>query len=248
MQENFSLENEPASTDAAQHGSVGATAMVCLPGGGANLDPFTTIRGLAARMERLASEVTVVEQRAAGERKNFEALAAEMRSLARRTLNAVAEVVAAASASSRLVCAWDSTAAEPMLELTDSERELFEQKMGTVAHGIAAVIGMPATMLLVAKCGGNQISPFGKDFAFVSDLLGVEAASKLKKWLGPSPLQVPLCERAQRAVLHSRIRAEFDRLTTVDKVSSREAIRNLTNFTQPRLNERTIYRILKQTD
>lgn len=132
--------------------------------------------------------------------------------------------------------------------LSAEESRLYELSMSKSALVIADIIGMSLTVKLVANCGGNLLQPTGKDLAFLRDILGDEAASKLKAWTGSQPIMVPLCESARKAVVHSRIRAEFDRLTTVENLSSRRAVRNLTFLTSPPMHERTIQRILKQVD
>jgi hypothetical protein len=132
--------------------------------------------------------------------------------------------------------------------LTAYEILLFESNVPSNVRDIAALIGMQLTVILISKCRGNSLRLHGKDFKFLVSLLGIDAAEKLKKWMGGVELIIPTCRKAFSAIIHSRIRCEFDKLTTIDKISARAAVRNLTNFVSPPIHERSIWRILKKTD
>lgn len=132
--------------------------------------------------------------------------------------------------------------------LTAYEASLFESNIPSTVRDIAALIGMQLTVIFISKCRGNSLKLHGKDFQFVVSLLGIEAAEKLKKWMGGVEITIPTCKNAFNAIINSRIRAEFDKLTTIDKISARAAVRNLTNFVYPPIHERSIWRILNRTD
>lgn len=218
---------------------------------------FQDLQGLALRTEQLAAEVTtaatLAAQRAEEDAKKLRALASQLRSSAERTGISIAEVSTSTGNSVAALGIQEIVAAGPQVRwvvknLTEQERPLFERRMTKRAHEIAGLIGMPATVLLIDKCGGSTVCLEGRDLAFISAILGVEAVAKLKERMGRNPFSVPICEAAKRAVIHSRIRAEYDRMTTVEKLSSRKAVRNLMHFVFPSLTDRGVRRILSESD
>lgn len=133
-------------------------------------------------------------------------------------------------------------------DLTPKEAALYERYITPFAMEIASRIGTPLTILLIAKCGGNTFQLHGDDLDYLEGLLGSAAILKLKKWIGASCFTIPICDAANKVILHARLRSEFDRLTVAYKLSARKAVRILTHSTVPPIHERTVWKILKQTD
>lgn len=253
MQTDLPIQGDPSPTAPVQSivTSVEAHSISALDA--IDSDFLATIQGLASHTERLAMDAMTAARRAKDEGKDLEVLASEIRALARRATGALTEILTAMDSKSRALVRQDSIAQGiqargSVTVMSEQEAALYRNNMSKGAREIEDIIGMPSMMILIAKCGGNTLYPFGNDLEFLFDLLGMEAADKLKKWLRGAVLTVPLCGSAKKAVIQSRIRAEFDRLTTIENLSAKRAVRNLTYFVSPPMHERTIWRILKRTD
>lgn len=115
------------------------------------------------------------------------------------------------------------------------------------AQRLVALIGLPATALLVEKHGGKDLTLYnrGDSIARIAAIIGDEAADKLFQFYGSDPFSVPLCSAALSAVRNAKIHADYDRFMTDEKLSGRESIHRIVDAF--RLSERQIKRILKKS-
>jgi len=114
------------------------------------------------------------------------------------------------------------------------------------ARLLAGVIGLPATLVLVDRYGGQTIWPAkgGAGYASLAEDIGEEAAAKLVRHFR-EPVAIPKCAAAVRAVVHDQVRAEFDRLTTAGE-SARAAVSALVRGYG--YTDRHIWRLLGRCD
>ncbi|MDP2432915.1 MAG: hypothetical protein Q8O33_12895 [Pseudomonadota bacterium] len=114
---------------------------------------------------------------------------------------------------------------------------------------IAEVVGMDAALALVLHYGGKTVWPakHGAQRAHLAEIMGEAEAEKFTTtWREPVP--IPLCQRAARAVAQDALRAEFDRLTRVEKHSARAAVAQLANRPPLHHTARHIWRLLGQAE
>lgn len=114
------------------------------------------------------------------------------------------------------------------------------------AQRLIALIGLPATLLLVEKQGGRTFRLFntGSSIERVIAAVGEVDAWKLYRAFGSDQFDVPKCKEALIGVRDGDIHAMFDRLTNVDGRSARDSIRLINDIHH--LTERHIWRILKK--
>lgn len=114
------------------------------------------------------------------------------------------------------------------------------------AQRLVALIGLPATVLLVEKHGGKELTLYnrGDSVARIAATIGFDGAASLLHFFGSDPFTVPLCTHALRAVRNAKIHAEYDRLTIVDKWTGKASIHHIVDVF--RVGERQVKRILKQ--
>lgn len=113
------------------------------------------------------------------------------------------------------------------------------------AQRLVALIGLPATVLLVEKHGGKELALYGRgdSVARLAAMIGSAPADKLFAHFGSDPFCVPRCTAALRDLRNAKIHADYDRLTNVDGLSGRRAIHSIVDTFA--LTERQIWRILK---
>lgn len=118
------------------------------------------------------------------------------------------------------------------------------------ARMIAEVIGLPATLALVlAYRGRTLVPPRGVQrpgvirLAELEEHIGAEAAERLGRAFR-EPIAIPTCLNAIRMAVHEDIRAEFDRLTRVERYSARAAVDALAGRPPLYYTDRHVWRIL----
>lgn len=130
--------------------------------------------------------------------------------------------------------------------------EAYKAYMTDAAKEFCELIGMEATIALIEHYGGTIIQigrcPGQASLATIAAIVGEEAARRLGKAFNGMPFTVPTCERVVKVKRNDDVRAEYDRLTKQENLSSRQAVHRLTRFTNPRLHERTIWRILNKAE
>jgi hypothetical protein len=116
------------------------------------------------------------------------------------------------------------------------------------AQRLVALIGLPATVLLVERHGGKELKLYarGNSVADLAAIIGRAEADKLFDYFGSDPIGVPRCTAALRELRNSRIHADFDRLTGAQGLSGQRAIHHIVESFG--LTERQIWRILKTAD
>lgn len=115
------------------------------------------------------------------------------------------------------------------------------------ARDLIALIGLPSTLRLVDTHGGIMVNLYNTDTSMerMAAVVGLANARALLKFYGAAPFTVPVCMRALKAVRNAEILAEFDRLTTEEKLSARASVIKISMRFTPHIHERTIWRILK---
>jgi hypothetical protein len=113
------------------------------------------------------------------------------------------------------------------------------------AQLIVGLIGLPATVLLVEKHGGKELSLYqrGDSIKRLGDAIGHPAAEALHEYFGSEAFGVPRCTAALKNLRNGKIHAMFDHLTGVERRSGRVAIHRIVD--EFGLTERQIWRILK---
>lgn len=114
------------------------------------------------------------------------------------------------------------------------------------ARMLADVIGLPATLALVDIYGGLSIWPAktGADRAALGEIIGEEAAQRFVDTFREE-VTIPKCVSAIRAVMHTELRAEFDRLTG-EGASARSTVKQLA--LRYRYTVRWVWYLLNETD
>lgn len=112
---------------------------------------------------------------------------------------------------------------------------------------LAEVIGLPATLALTEHFGGQTIWPArgGAGYAAIAEVIGDEAAAKLVRHFR-EPIPVRKCDAAIRAVLHDRLRSDFDERTKSQGESARTAVAHLVR--QYGYTDRHVWRLLGRAD
>ncbi len=116
------------------------------------------------------------------------------------------------------------------------------------ARALAEVIGLEATLALVAGYGGRTIWPWkaGAERAALAEVIGEEAADRLTRHYR-EPIAIPKCDDALRQAVQADIRAEFDTRTRAGE-SARSVVADLSGRPPFRYTDRHIWRVLKGLD
>ena len=114
------------------------------------------------------------------------------------------------------------------------------------AQRLVELIGVPATLHLIKCHGGKRIRLFrrGDSVARLTDVIGAEAAKSLVAHFGCDPIEVPRCTNIFRARRNAKIKADFDRLTLVEKYNFTSAVNCIVNTFN--ITDRHVSRILKE--
>ncbi|ANJ73532.1 DNA transposition protein [Ralstonia insidiosa] len=122
-----------------------------------------------------------------------------------------------------------------------------------VIHQVVDAVGAAAALQLVETFGGSTYrvpvrkSAAGeKQFRLVADVIGDEAALQLVGKFGGQELYFANCSEALRELRNREIRAEFDRLTQVERMAAMRAVAQMAP--RFRKSDRQIWRILNETD
>ncbi len=118
------------------------------------------------------------------------------------------------------------------------------------ARTLAQVIGLPATLALVAdqNYAGQRFVPpkAGADHAALAEVIGADAADKLAAHFREE-IDIPKCQDAIRAVTHNALRDDFDALTHgPEALTARKAVSELVR--RYGYVDRHVWRLLKQPD
>lgn len=116
---------------------------------------------------------------------------------------------------------------------------------------IAALIGLPRTLELVAALGGTTF-PVPKNqrrlgqirYEALAEVIGVDGADALTRHFGGEILSIPKCEAALRELRDRAVRAEFDAITREHPAV--HAVMLLAR--KYRLTDRHIWRLLNRVD
>lgn len=117
------------------------------------------------------------------------------------------------------------------------------------ARLLVELIGLPKTLVLVQHYAGQRFHPpqSGPEYAALAEVVGEAAATKLAATFRRQPLNVPKCVEAIRAVVHSELRADFDRLTSpAEGLTARRAVSALVR--RYGYVDRHVWRLLKMSD
>jgi hypothetical protein len=114
---------------------------------------------------------------------------------------------------------------------------------------LIALIGLPLTLRMVDRFGGTTLYLYRSDacLAKLTAAVGKEAAEKIIKFFGNTPVTIATCRRALVILRNRDILAKFDRLTMEEKLSARAAVNQIVLDYSPNLHERSVWRILKTT-
>jgi len=122
-----------------------------------------------------------------------------------------------------------------------------------VIHQVVAAVGVATALQLVETFGGSTYrvpvrkTPAGeKQFQLVAKVVGEEAAQQLVDKFGGKELYFANCAEALRELRNRQIRAEFDRLTEVERMAAMRAVALMAP--RYRKSDRQIWRILNETD
>ncbi|MBC3872408.1 Mor transcription activator family protein [Undibacterium flavidum] len=128
----------------------------------------------------------------------------------------------------------------------------YREYMPKQAKDICDVIGILPTIALVKQYGGQSIYVASRSDApsciKLAECIGEEAVNLLSRYVAGGYLSIPICTKVLRAKRNDELRTEFDRLTMLEKMSSREAVKTLIRFFEQPIHERQIWRILKSTN
>lgn len=115
------------------------------------------------------------------------------------------------------------------------------------AQRLVALIGLPATVVLVEKHGGKELTLYarGDSVKRLGEVIGQQAAERLHDYFGSEPFGVPRCTAALKALRNTKIHAAYDQMTGPAGLSGRTAIHAIVD--QFGLTERQIWRILKMS-
>lgn len=91
------------------------------------------------------------------------------------------------------------------LSLTEADLHLLPFHM----RELAQVIGLPALLALVGEYGGTPLYVPSRKHEHLLHLLGKPALSALQARYAGSTLEIALCERALRVLVHRNIRADL---------------------------------------
>jgi len=114
------------------------------------------------------------------------------------------------------------------------------------AQRLVALIGLPATVVLVERHGGKELTLYarGDSVKRLGEVIGPQAAERLQDYFGSEPFGVPRCTAALKNLRNTKIHATYDELTAGPTgCSGRVAIHAIVE--QFGLTERQIWRILK---
>lgn len=117
------------------------------------------------------------------------------------------------------------------------------------AQIFSKLIGLPLAVKLVEELGGttfpvskNQVRLGKIRYAFLAEVVGVEAADTLTQRFGGTQLYIPRCADALRAVRDRKIAMEFDALVREGQPSNTAVVHLARQY---RLSDRRIWDILK---
>lgn len=114
---------------------------------------------------------------------------------------------------------------------------------------LIALIGLPLTLRMVDSFGGTTLYLYRSDACMdrLSATVGKEAAQKIIKFFGNTPVTIATCKRALVILRNRDILAKFDKLTLDEKMSARASVHKIVQDYSPHIHERTVWRILKTT-
>ncbi|WP_104565830.1 Mor transcription activator family protein [Ralstonia mannitolilytica] len=122
-----------------------------------------------------------------------------------------------------------------------------------VIRQVVDAIGTRAALQLVETFGGStyrvplrKTAAGEKQFQLVADVIGSEAAQQLVQKFGGQELYLANCAEALRELRNREIRAEFDRLTQIERMAAMRAVALMAP--RYRKSDRQIWRILNETD
>lgn len=115
----------------------------------------------------------------------------------------------------------------------DSEfSEIVLETLPETAKGFVEMIGLKPTLALVFTFGGAEIR-FIKNinswrFEKVASVIGHEAAVKLaEEFNGCESVYIPRCDKTRKKLRNQQIIIEFDKMTTTEGISCRDAANDL---------------------
>jgi hypothetical protein len=115
------------------------------------------------------------------------------------------------------------------------------------AQRLVALIGLPATVVLVEKHGGKEVRLYvrGDSVKRLGEVIGQQAAERLHDYFGREPFDVPRCTAALKGLRNTKIHATYDQMTATAGLSGRTAVHTIVE--QFGLTERQVWRILKMS-
>ncbi len=129
--------------------------------------------------------------------------------------------------------------------IVDIDIDIFKSHMPPFAQEIVDIIGIHATVMLVAEYGGQTIALHrGPSRARLGELIGFELACKMTDRFCGVPITIPMCAAALKRARNKKIISACNYLMRVENVSKRKSIRTLCKEWPDEIHERTVWRIL----